>query len=305
MEFNPINNFNLNNISQQKAGIVQNNSEQNQPLQNQAFNQSQTPLQIHRPIDPAIFDFQLAKMDNETIVKYLQNLLKLPKTIEKFVEQMDVKNIDPKITQILVENMISTKALNKFLNENSTDAIAKLMQTISTTLKSGTNDISQLKEILSILTTIQTNSQINTNTIKEFLLLYIPLNVPVFDKHIDTEAFEDNEKEVIANSKLSILFETLNYSNILITINEADNNLFVDFYVVDDFPKNEFLRIIEALSNEASIVSMIEFKDKKKQEKQNDVQNFKVISDGFIFPNALILCHMVIKTVLKIDSDFA
>ena len=304
MNFNSINNFNNINFANQKAGIVQNNQQQSsgqniQPqLQNQAPQQNQT-------INPSLmFDFQLAKMDNQTVLKYLQNIMKLPNSIEQFVNQLNSKNIDPNLSSILLENMISVKALSEYLNQNSTEAISKLMQTISTSLKSGVNDVSQLKEILTILGSIQSSSSLNTNTIKELLLLYIPLNTPVFDKNIDGKIQNEEEKQTIDNSKLSMLFETINFSNLSIAINEAENNLFVDIFATTDFPKAEFIRIIEALSKEANIVSLIDFKDKQKTEIKNKTQNFKIISDGFVSPNTLILAHIIIKTILKIDEDF-
>ena len=304
MNFNSINNFNNINFANQKAGIVQNNTEQatKQSTQTQAQPQA---LQQKQTINPSLmYDFALAKMDNETMLKYLQSLMKLPNSIEKFVSQLGSKNIDPKISSILIENMISVKVLSEFLNQNSTEAISKLMQTISSSLKSGISDVSQLKELLAILGTIQSATSINTNSIKELLLLYIPLNAPVFDKNINEKFQNEEEEQAIKNSKLSILFETINFSNLSITINESENNLYIDVYSTLDFPKTEFIRITQALSKEANIVSLIDFKEKQKAEAQNENQNFKILSDGFISPNALLLAHIVIKTILKIDSEF-
>ncbi|MBQ8634822.1 hypothetical protein IJX73_02040 [bacterium] len=302
--FRPINNINTQNISQTKAGLVQNS--QNQPIGQQtpqAQPQIQTPQQ-NQTINPSLmFDFSTIKMDNETALKYLQNLLKLPNSIDKFVNQLNSKNVDPKIAAILVENMISVKALSEFLNQNSTTAISKLLQTISMSLKSGISDVSQLKEILSVLNAIQTNSNLSTNTIKELLLLYIPLNNPVFDKEIDPNDFMEDAEENIKNAKISLLFETINFSNILCTLNESDNNLLIDIYAISDFPKDKFKSIIQALSKEASINPLIEFSEKQ-HNKTNEIQNFKILSDGFISSNTLILSHLIIKTIFKLDDDF-
>lgn len=293
---------NINNIIQNpKAGLVQNS--QNQAPQQQT-QQSQIILQQqNQSINPSlIYDFSAAKMDNETILKYIQNLLKLPETIEKFVNQLN-SNINPKLTSILVENMISLKALNEFLNQNSAQAISKLLQTISTSLKSGINDIEQLKEILTILNTIQTNSAVSNNSLKELLLLYIPLNTPVFNKESNFGDLSENENEAIKNSKLSILFETNNLSNILCTLNEIDNNIMIDIYCNSIFPKEDFEQIIKMFSKEISINPLLEFKQRKEDEKNSDTQNFKIISDGFISSNALILSHLIIKAIFKLDNN--
>lgn len=305
MEFNSVNNFIVQQNSTQKAGLVQ-NSQNQQTAQTQAQIQHQPQTVSQTNVNPSImYDFQLAKMDNETVLKYLQNLMKLPNSIDKFVNELNQKNVNPKLASLLIENTISIKILNEFLNQNSTNAISKLMQTISQTLKSGASDVTQLKEILTILTTIQNSTNINANTLKELLLLYIPLNVPVFDKNTVGIIDNKDEKEAIKNSKLSILFETINYSNLLVTINEAENNLFVDVYAVDKFTKEEFIRIVQALSKETNISTLIEFKEKQNIEDKNKIQNFKIVSDGFISPNTLILAHIIIKTILRIDNgDF-
>lgn len=306
MEFNSVNNININTLANQKANMVQNS--QNQQPQPQTQTQAQTtPQQQVQYVNPALmYDFQSAKMDNETVLKYLQNLMKLPNSIDKFVNQLNSKNIDSKIASILVENMISTKALSEFLNKNSQEAISKLMQTISSTLKSGGSDISQLKEILSILGAIQNSTTVNTNTIKELLLLYIPLNAPVFDKEVDFDDFEDiQEENSKKGAKISILFETINFSNMLCTINENSSDLLIDIWSDKIFPKEKFISVINALSKEALINPLIEFKNRQTSSRSYSKQNFKVLSDGFISSTALILSHLIIKIIFKIDNDYS
>ena len=304
MEFNPINNFNNIQISSQKAGLVQNSQQQ---AQNQAPQQepAQAQNQINNINKAFIADYSTIKMDNETILKYLKSLLKFPSTIENFTKQLYSKNIDPKLAKILTQNMINTKALNEILNQNSTEAISKLMQTISNSLKTGMSDIEQLKEVLTILSAIQTSTNINTtNALKELLLLYIPFNQQIFDKNIDDKLISEGEKQAIKNSKLSILFETINFSNIVININEDKNNIYLDIFCNKNFARDKFKTIITALSKELSINISLDFTAKFNQENNNKIQNFKIISDGFISGNCLIVAHIAIKTILKIDNDF-
>ena len=184
---NQINNYIPRNVSTQKANLVQNSQQEPNQAQPQLSQNLQANTMQNQQINPSLmYDFQMAKMDNETVLKYLQNLLKLPNSIDKFINNLNNKNLDSKITSILVENLINTKALGEFLNQNSTQAISKLMQTISESLKSGINDIGQLKEMLSILGSIQNSTNLSSNAIKELLLLYIPLNQPVFNEEINT-----------------------------------------------------------------------------------------------------------------------
>lgn len=304
--FNSINfnNYNNQNISQTKAGLVQNvqenNQGQNQPQQNQPISQNQTINQT--PLNIA-YNLQMAKMDNAVLLKYLQNLLNLPNSIDKFVSQLNNKSADAKITQILIENMISTKALSEFLNQNSQEGISKLLQTISMSLKSGISDVSQLKEVLAILTSIQSSANsLNANNLKELLLLYIPLNNQVFDIQGKYKE-EDDYSEAIKNATLSILLETINLSNILCCLKEENNNILITLYSDDKLNQNEFERIIKAFCKETNINTLIEFNNKKKNENKTTMQNFKIISDGFIPINTLILSHLIIKTIFKLDSD--
>lgn len=302
MDFNSIN-FNLSNIANQKAGLVQNKNDL--PTGSQAQLQEQFQPKQNMPvqnINPSLmYDLQMAKMDSETVLKYLQNLLNLPNSIEKFVNQLNSKNIDPKLAKILIENMISAKALSEFLNQNSNLAISKLMQTISESLKSGVDAV-QLKEMLSFLNVLQANSSLTVNAFKEILLLYIPLNIPVFDKDVDIKGEEIVEDKDEKTLKLSILIETIHFSNFLIVINEMDNIFYIEVHSNDLFEKEEFLRIMNVLSKEAFISTEIYFKNKKDSGIKNEKQNFKVISNGYMSSNMLILSHMIIATILKIDN---
>lgn len=296
-------NFNIQNIAQQKANIVQSSQQQSLPQQQ---TQQNAPIiqQQAQNINPSLmYDLQLAKMDNETVLKYLQSLLKLPNSIDKFVNMLNSKNIDPKIASILIENMVNVKALSEFLNKNSSEAISKLMQTISQSLKSGVNDVAQLKEIMSILGVIQSSTNLNSNTIKELLLLYIPLNQPVFDKEIEGNNFNEEENKAIKNSKLSILLETINFSNVLCAINEEEGKIFIDIFTAKNFPNSHFSTIINTLAKEINVVPLIDFKNIKENTDKKE-QNFKIISESYISSNLLILSHIIIKTIFKIDNDF-
>ncbi|MBR5304831.1 MAG: hypothetical protein IKU37_08415 [Candidatus Gastranaerophilales bacterium] len=301
MEFNSVN-FNLNNIANQKAGLVNNSQNLLQQTQSQIQPQIQQAASL-RVEHNFMYDFFAAKMDNETVLRYLQKLFDFPDSIEKFVNQLNDKNINSKLVKILVENLVNVKALSELINQNSTEAISRIMQAISSSLKSGI-DAAQLKEVLVFLNAIQANTSHGANALREFLLLYIPLNVPVFDKNLNNETLEEHEAEAIKKSKLSILIETINFSNLLICINEFENNFYVDVFSLKTFLKDEFLRIINVLLKEATIYATFDFKEIKTSHTAIGVQNFKIVSDGYLSSNMLILAHMLIKGILKIDNEY-
>ena len=47
-----------------------------------------------------------------------------------------------------------------------------------------------------------------------------------------------------------------------------------------------------------------DFKIIKSSTKENLIQNFKVNSKGNIPLNVLLLAHMIIKTIFKLDNDY-
>ena len=72
--FNSVNNFiPAQNLAQTKAGLV-GNSQIQQNTQNQQPQQQLNQTIAQQTINPSqIFNYQMAKMDNEVVLKYLQN----------------------------------------------------------------------------------------------------------------------------------------------------------------------------------------------------------------------------------------
>ena len=305
--FNPINNnFNIQqNLTSQKANIVQDN--QNTQINQFGQNQTQTQFQQQQTIiNPNLMiNYETVKMTNEQVLKYLLNLLDMPSSIDKFISNLNNPQNQDKSAKLLIENLLNIKALNEFLNQNSTNGINKLLNIIATTLKQGNEDITQLKDMLNILTSIQQSSTINTNTLKELLLLYIPLNIPIFNKENEFEKLNEEEFKKAKSSTLSIMLETINFSNTLCTINSNNSELFLDIYSTEVFPFEKFNNIIKLLSQNGNINLSTDFKIIKSKAKQTTSQNFKVISMGNIPLNVLLLAHMTIKTIFKLDSDFS
>lgn len=311
--FNSLNNINFNqnmgnyqrNISNTPAQIVQQNINQT-PNQGQNPNQNALLNQQRTLLNPEfLFNFETFQMDNETVTKYLQNLLKLPNSLDKFMQEINNPKLNPKALNILVENLVNLKAIGELLNDNSKAAIQKLLQTIAQAAKSTGGNTEQLKEMLSVLSSIQSsNLNATTNTIKELLLLYIPIDIQAFNKEVEFKNLSEEEQEKVQSSALSIMIETINFSNILCLINENDNSLYIELSANENFTFDKFKTIVEVLARESSIKTYIEFKPAKKYQDANSKQNFKIVSGGFVQTNVLILAHIIIKAIFKIDSDF-
>jgi len=315
--FNPINTYfnkllNPQNIFSRES--IPNQNENNNIQKNIINNSSMTQnskqnIQIQQNIPKVqIMNFENVKMENEIVQKYIQSLMDLPESIEKFIENFEknskLQNLNDKtfkFLQVFVENMLNTKALNQLLNENSKNAIQKLLNAMTTVLKNGSGDISQLKEILSVLNSIQASTNLNSNSIKELLLLYIPINYQVFNKDFDFSALEAENEDKIKSSTMSILFETINFSNVFISLNEQEDEITMEVFVCELFPKDRFKNIMINLAKESSIKTYIEFKKSKPSQKHVEKQSFKIISNDYISANILLLSHIIIGAILKMD----
>ena len=274
-------------------------------LSNPAQNAFSMQNEAASSVNPSLlYNYSMAKMDYEVMMKYMLNMMSLPDSIDKFIQKAAQNGKDFEMIKVLVENLINTKALAEFLNVKSKIAIDKTMQAISNSLKTGLSDSGQLRDILSILNIIQSQSSSNSSILKEFLLLYIPVSGQIFEKQVEYSPAEDDEEEKISCSELSLMFETLNFSNILCTINVENNDANVFVSVFDNFPSIAFEKVVKTFAKEANINLFLDYKIKQNGLVNSQNQNFKIISKSMVSINALILAHLIIKTIFKLDNDF-
>ena len=91
----------------------------------------------------------------------------------------------------------------------------------------------------------------------------------------------------------------------MVTLDEEEESLFLTIYAGSDFIFDKFEKIIQTLSRESNIKVFIEKNiiSKKNSEKDIKEQNFKVISNEFVSTNALLISHIVVRTIFKLDFD--
>ena len=302
---NPINNL---------TNIFINNQSISKPIQNEQAGQGANPQQ-NQAYQPQtsfynqIFEtsslYSLIKMDNSEINKYLQNLLSMPESIVEFIDKATNNEIGQKLAKLIANGELDLNELTVLLNQNSKSAIDKVLKTISNSIASGNSDISQLKDVLSILNSIQTSTNIGTNSLKELLLLYIPLNIQAWENSNVAKNSEDEDKKTDFSS-LNILFQTKNFNNMSCIINSIEQDFSIDFKVNNIFPKEKFLLVIEDSLKKLNMACAIDFSLKPDtKEKENDIQNFKVFSNSKVSIKLLILTHLIISNVFKFDNDFS
>lgn len=307
---------NINNyikINYTGANIVKNNNiENNNTPQRQNLEHAPNNTIISKEA-VFLYDIQNIKMTRELILKYIQSLLNMPDSIEEFFNQYnrenEIQNTNiNKNALIIIKNILDVAKLSEFLGKNSKIASQKILQTISQALSYGITDTSQLREILTILNTIgQNTTQIqNYNSIKELLLLYIPINPQAFEKASnDTKEIKEEDKEK-NQSEFSILFETINFSNFICKISDISGLIYINLSVIKDFPCNFFQKIIKTKIAKTNIKTMLEVNNKHiKNEKRNKIQNFKIVSSNKVSINTLMISKIIIETVFEIDKNYA
>ena len=250
-----------------------------------------------------LFDYNLAKMDNETLLKYLKSLLNMPSDIEKFVQSLS-KQDSLELQKILIKNQIDIKELKLFLSQNSKDAISKLINLISSDYLKQIDINSEIKDIWSILNSIQlSSSNLNHNSLRELFLLYIPLEEQFFDKTKDVLKNSDESMDKPSNAQITLLFETNNFSNLYVSLTEDKNYMFAKINCAENFPFCDFMKKLEYFSKQKNFNLNAELNFKKSQN-ANKQQNIKVMSQSTVSLNILLVSKFIIKMVFEIDNYY-
>ena len=137
---------------------------------------------------------------------------------------------------------------------------------------------------------------------KELFLIYIPLNYQEFNKELEFEPSQE-EIEKINNSNLSLIFETINFSNVLCSISEENNSIFVDVYSSSNFPLIKLKNIINEKIKKYNFITDFQFNERK-NDKECTEQNFKIISNNFVSINLLLLSYKIIETIFELDNNY-
>ena len=102
--FNPINNYNiLNNF------IIG-----EKPSQKQAFPQITTADKPLNPIcNELLINYRTFEIDNANLIKYLQNLMNMRSSIDKFIKNLDTNTLNPLSFKVLDDDLINLKELKE------------------------------------------------------------------------------------------------------------------------------------------------------------------------------------------------
>lgn len=258
----------------------------------------------------------ISTVEVEQRANYIKDLLNLPRDFQSFINQIQNMNTETakSFAKILTDGKINLSALTELLAGNSKEAAQKLMMTIMTVSKMGSNNVSGLKELMAMFS-VNANSSDSTQTVKNLLMLYLPwlplsirnemnldFDIDIFDK---IQGADPDKEENIETIK--IMIETANYGNVLAELEMAPN-FEVDVYItaIESFPESEVLKRFNEENKKNSIRSNTKIeKTKDPENSQEFKQNVKITSSNFVSPKLVQSAHSLIKIIIEVDySNF-
>ena len=258
----------------------------------------------------------ISTVEVEQRANYIKDLLNLPRDFQSFINQIQNMNTETakSFAKILTDGKINLSALTELLAGNSKEAVQKLMMTIMTVSKMGSNNVSGLKELMAMFS-VSANSSDSTQTVKNLLMLYLPwlplsirnemnldFDIDIFDK---IQGADPDKEENIETIK--IMIETANYGNVLAELEMAPN-FEVDVYItaIESFPESEVLKRFNEENKKNSIRSNTKIeKTKEPENSQEFKQNVKISSSNVVSPKLVQSAHSLIKIIIEVDySNF-
>lgn len=316
--YNEAQNQNANNNLVQNQGVLN----QGQPV-NSASTSSFTPLNYSSQNTSLQAQSQLSSTNQllistvelEQRANYVKDLLNLPRDFETLINQ--IQNTTPEadalkqLSKLLQNGKINLNALSTLLSDNSKGAIQKLMMTIMTVSKMGSNNVNQLKELIGMFSSASANAE-TTQVIKNILMLYLPwlplsvrhdmnldFNIDIFDKIQGADPDMENAAEMI-----KIMIQTANYGNILATLELSLNNE-IDVFIsaIESFPEDEVLKEFKKENKKSSIRSNVTVeKNKDPNMSEHIKQNIKISSSDYVSPKLVLAAHSLIKIIIEVDN---
>ena len=258
----------------------------------------------------------ISTVEIEQRANYIKDLLNLPRDFEAFIKMIQGQNMNMQamkdLSKLLNNGKINLGELTVLLGDNSKEAIQKLMMTIMTVSKMGSNDVSQLKELMAMFSA--SGGQVdNSNTLKNLLMLYLPwlplsirnelnldFDIDIFDKIQGADENNENSGEVIR-----IMVQTANFGNILATL-ELNSKNEVDVFIQanENFPEKEILKMFKKENKQSNITSNVTVEKNKSANNQTSKdKNVQITSSNYVSPKLILAAHSLIKIIIDVDNQ--
>lgn len=259
----------------------------------------------------------ISTVEIEQRANYIKDLLNLPRDFEALINQIQ-GGTNPNIqalkdlSKLLQNGKINLTALSSLLSDNSKEAIQKLMMTIMTVSKMGSNNVNQLKELIGMFSTANASVD-SAQTVKNILMLYLPwlplsvrnsmnldFDIDIFDK---IQGADPNETD--GGETIKIMIQTANFGNIMADLELALNNE-VNVYITasENFPEKEVFEKFNKENKKTNIRTNVTIEKNKDSNKlENMGQNVQIASSDYVSPKLILAAHSLIKTIIDIDSQ--
>ncbi len=262
-------------------------------------------------------ELKMTPMEVEQTSKYVKELLNLPKDITQVVSQMVANKTvttaqNMQLLLLISSGKIDLNQMVFLLNDNTKVAMQKLVQTLSQAAKMGVTDTAQLKDLINTLGVISATTTDSASALKNFILLYLPwlpLNTTGENLDFDIDVFDksnsDDESEL---QSITILIQTMNFSNIKATLEMAQNGkIEILLNCIESFPREKVLTILKKESENLNIQSGLIIETTKKEIPKDEIKRTRaeISASSCVSPQLMLMAHAVIKIVFKIDKDFS
>lgn len=254
----------------------------------------------------------ISTVEIEQRANYIKDLLNLPRDFETFINQIQsgTNPVFKDLNKLLINGKIDINSLTLLLADNSKEAVQKLMETIVSVSKMGSNNVSELKKLMGLFSSA-TSSIEPAQTMKNILMLYLPylplsirhelnldFNIDIFDKIDGPDPDKENKTETI-----KIMIQTANYGNILATLELALNNE-IDILIEagENFSEKEVLDEFKKENKKLNTRTNISI-EKNDSKLVNDSQNIQIIASNFVSPKLVFAAHSLIKIIINVDSS--
>lgn len=208
------------------------------------------------------------------------------------------------IVTLMFSGMISMPDISKLILENSKQAVATLILTMTNASKQGM-DTRAMQETLSILNTCinLAESENPSQSLKSLMLLYLPW-LPLSENiDFDLEVTVQNDNEM-NDSRLVVLIQTKNFGNLKGVFTLSTTNS-VEIYIIcdDSFPKKTLFERLQCESNSHAMNTNIDIDNVTQIKNNNYSQDAKVnlSATNELNPYLLLMAHAFIRHTVEID----
>ena len=311
--FNPINFFNRFN-TQTTSNLNRTQNTQNVDASSQNAVKPSIPnpvLNVQNNGSMPFFMFEQNNlMNNFEKLLLLRELLALPKDLQEFLNTEMTKESAKLLNTLNKEGAfknITPKEIMALLNEKSPEALKKLSNMVLEYGKiQDTSTQKDLRQLIGFLASVNNQNQDANQTIKNFLLFYLPY-LP-----LNSEGGKDNlnfELEFLENKEensqsATVIVNTINYGTVkgILEI-KGTSDMLVLIQAEENFPSSMLEKLFFEKTKSMNINPQIIQEKTKIQKQKNDKQNVQINSGSSINSYLLFAIYSLIRLIIEIDNS--